>query len=77
MERGVRAVRNLQGLIHLALLVEQEVHQLSAEIGTVSREETLVAESSLESSSSEEEGETEERVPGAFHDAQDDFFRGL
>ena len=64
-------------MIHLALLVEQEVHQMSAEVGTVSREETLVAESSLENSSSEEEGETEGRVPGAFQDASDDFFAGL
>jgi len=67
-------------LIHLALLVEQEVHQLSAEVGTVSREETLVAESSLENSSSEEGGEIEEtegQVPGAFQDARDDFFAGL
>jgi len=64
-------------LIHLALLVNQEVHQISAEVGTVSREETLVAESSLENSSSEEEGETEGQVPGAFQDARDDFFAGL
>ena len=75
--RGVQAVRNLQGLIHLALLIEQEVHQLSAEVGNISREETLVGELSLESSSSEEEGDTEGQVPGAFQDASDDFFAGL
>ncbi len=50
---------------------------MTTEVGTVSREETLVAESSLENSSSEEEGETEGQVPGAFQDAQDDFFAGL
>ena len=81
VERGIRVVLNLQGVLHLALQLEREVHQMSVDLGTVSREvereETLVGESSLGSSSSEEEGETEERVPGVFHDAQDDFFRGL
>lgn len=74
MERGIRAVLNLQGVLRLALQIEQEVHQMTAELGTASieeeGEEALVGESSLESSSSEEEGQ----VPGSFQDAQDDFF---
>lgn len=81
VERGIRVVLNLQGVLHLALQIKREVHQMSADLWTVSREvtveETLVGESSLESSSSEGEEGVVPEMPGVFHDARDDFFAGL
>ena len=70
---------DLQGIIHLAQRVQGEVHLAVTEVEATAQgegmEETLVAESSLGSSSSEEE--TGEDTPGESQGALGDFFAGL
>ena len=70
---------DLQGILHLAQRVQEEIHQAVTETEVVvigeGMEETLVDESSLGDSSSE--AETGEDEPGDVQGNPDDFFARL
>ena len=78
-ERAIRLALDLQGILHLAQRVQEEVHQAVGEAEGVmtgeSMEETLVEESSLGDSSSEAETGVED--PEVAQGDPDDFFAGL
>ena len=78
-ERAIRLARDLQGILHLAQRVQEEVHQVVTKTEAVvtreGMEETLVGESSLGESSSE--AETGEEDPGGVQGNLDDFFARL
>ena len=78
-ERAICLALDLQGILHLAQRVQEEVHQAVRETEAVitgeGMEETLVGESSLGDTSSKAEtgGEDPEGTQGD----PDDFFAGL
>ena len=78
-ERAIHLALDLQGILHLAQRVQEEVHQAvtktEAAVTGEGMEETLVGESSLGESSSE--AETGEEEPGEVQGDPDDFFTGL
>ena len=78
-ERALHLALDLQGILHLAQRVQEEVHQAVTETEAVvtgeGMEETLANESSLGDSSSE--AETGEDEPGEVQGNPDDFFAGL
>ena len=78
-ERALHLALDLQGILHLAQRVQEEVHQAVTKTEAVvtgeGMEETLVDESSLGDSSSE--AETGEGEPGETQGNPDDFFAGL
>ena len=78
-ERAICLARDLQGILHLAQRVQEEVHQAVTETGAVvtgeGMEETLVGKSSLGESSSE--AETGEDEPGEVQEDPDNFFTRL
>ena len=78
-ERAIRLALDLQGILHPAQRVQEEVNQAVTKTEAVvtgeGMEETLVGESSLgESSSKAETGEDE---PGEVQGDPDDFFTRL
>ena len=78
-ERAICLALDLQGILHLAQRVQEEVHQAVGETEAVmtseGMEETLIEESSLGDSSSE--AETGGEDPVGTQGDPDDFFAGL
>ena len=78
-ERAIHLALDLQGILHLAQQVQEEVHQAVGETEAVmtgeGMKEILVEESSLGNSPSE--AETGEEGPGDAQGDLDDFFAGL
>ena len=78
-ERAIHLALDLQGILHLAQRVQEEVHQAVTKTEAVvtgeGMEETLVGKSSLGESSSK--AETSEDEPGEVQEDPDDFFAGL
>ena len=78
-ERAICLALDLQGILHLAQRVQEEVHQAvnktEAVVTGEGMEETLVGESSLGESSSK--AETGEEDPGEVQGDSDNFFTRL